>query len=144
MSYTISNLCIGCFSLSYSLALIILNFSVLDLLFFRFGIHSLWLLWTVFELLISLVHTYIHIDCDRLSLYKTYVFSNFKFRYLQQAAMCNVKRKLYYTAQSLVLDLQYASESFSNSLHVVSFFCSDQHVLFEAYIYCGRTVCLAW
>jgi len=55
------------------------------------------------------------IDCYRLSLYKTYVFSNFKFRYLQQAATCNVGRKLYYTAQSLVLDLQYAYESFSNS-----------------------------
>jgi len=26
-------------------------------IFFRFGIHSLWLLWTVFELFISLVHT---------------------------------------------------------------------------------------
>ena len=58
MSCTISNLCIRYYSLWYSLALVILNFSVLDL--FSLGIHSLWLLWTVFELFISLVHTYIH------------------------------------------------------------------------------------
>ena len=45
-------------------ALILIGFGYFGLLcigsFFRFGIHSLRLLWTVFELFISLVHTYIH------------------------------------------------------------------------------------
>ena len=49
--------------------------------------------------------------------------------------MFNVGWKLYYTVQSLVLDFQYAPESSSNSLHLVSFFCSNQHVLFDACIF---------
>ena len=46
-------------------ALILIGFGYFELLcigspFFRIGIHSLWLLWTVFELFISLVYTCIH------------------------------------------------------------------------------------
>ena len=60
------------------------------------------------------------------------------------------ERKLCYTAQSLVLDLQYASESFSDSLHLVSFlqqstcfYLKHTFIVGELFVFVGKQSDLA-